>query len=147
MEAEKEKSEFTLINIYSWRSFFLATGMSVTLLLLSGVTIFIDSDFKYVAAILLGVNSTIIFLLRLKELKRTSKIIVNNKIIVYESEKLIPNEIDEIIISNWIIDIKRKQGIRSHIRVALKDHNELEILKNRMIEYGKYNNVKVRNEL
>ena len=146
MEAEKEQSEFTLVNFYSWGNFYLSIGMLVTLLGFFSVIIFIESDVKYVFAILLGGISFIIFLLKLRELRKTTNIIVNHQKIIYGAEELMPDEIDEIIFFNWIVDIKRKKGTKSHIRVTLKNNDELETLKSRMIEYGNYNNIRIRRE-
>ncbi|GIP18168.1 hypothetical protein J40TS1_38100 [Paenibacillus montaniterrae] len=146
MEVEKKRSEFTLANIYSWRSFYLSLSMSMTFLIYLSVAILVESDVKYVTMIFLGSILLVIFILMLSEWKKDTKIIVNAEKIIYRSEELNPAEIEEIIFVNWIIDIKRKKGIRSCIRIALKNNEEFETFKSRIIEYGNYNNIRIKSD-
>lgn len=144
MTIERNQSEFKLTNIFSWRSFSLSMGMVVNLLVLIGINVFIDTKVKYMLGVILVITSLILFVFKIKEMMRTSTIIVSDHHIIYEEQEIMPDDIDEIVFTNWVVDIKRKKGMLSHIRLTLKEINELEQFKRNIMEYSRRHSIKVR---
>jgi len=145
METEK-KTEFTLVNIYSWKGFYLLFGSYVALFIFFGIALYLDSDLKYVAGTLLAALIIILFILRMRELRKTTKVVVTDTKLVYDSEELNPGDIQEIVFWKWNVLIKRNRGIRSHIHINLKYPEETDELKARLKEYAAAQNIKIKVE-
>lgn len=143
MEYARNKNEFTIINLYSRRNSRYGVWIAMCMVFGSVASIFVQSNLRFAAIAVFIVAMAVLLYLKVRENNRTSTLIVADDKLAYESDVLLPEEIARIECWPQTVVIKRNNGRRSHLTLALKDRDEFERLIPRMREFGRLHHIQV----
>lgn len=145
METAKTRFEFDMFQSYSRTSFYSTIGLTTALLLNSVSLLFVEARSVKIAIAAVSIAlAAVFFLIRLTEIRKTGRLIVDDRKLIYKSEELLPDEIDRMMLSYGILTIKRKRDKSrwTALHLRLTRPGDSEPLKGRIAAFASTHHIK-----
>lgn len=136
---------FETYNRHTWKIFILSIIRQISLLIMLSVAIFSNSKNKLMLLIIILIIGAILLIWEMFEIKTIKILRIEYNKLIYHSEIILPNEINEIVIMKDYFEIRKKNSNLSNklLRVSLKNREEAENLKNELVTFSSNNHLRL----